>query len=360
MASRGHGLYEGRSIQAPGMMRHGPVPGALGPAAHHPLEHLPLPELLENKMASQAAEIEKLLMENRRLAATNEGMRQEIGANQQEAQRIKSHIGSIRTEADIQVRGLVEKIRKMEDDIRAGEMVKEELQQAHKEAKSLIITRQELSSEIQVLTEELQKTSGGGKRFPELLAELDVLRQEHQKLRGAFEREKGSNMEQVQQMRDMEKNLISLAREVEKLRSDVSSAEKGERVANPYPGSYGNPGPLYPSAGQGMGYGHGHGGGYLNAAFGHGSPAGYAYGQPLPQVHGDSAKGSGSGFADGYARHHAQMSSAAAAASAAGYSDGYGRPQVPAAGSGAPVGEGTNHYGGGKGVSPVAAARGGS
>lgn len=36
-------------------------------------------------------------------------------------------------------------------------------------------------------------------------------------------------MEQVEQMRAMDKNLISLAREVEKLRADVRSAEKGER-----------------------------------------------------------------------------------------------------------------------------------
>jgi len=161
-------------------MRHGPFPGA-GP--HRPLEPLPLPELLENKVASQAAEIERLLRENQRLAGTHAAMRQEIGANQQEMQRIKSHIGSIRTESDIQIRGLLEKIRKMEDDIHAGEMVKKELQQAHKEAQTLIIRRQELTGEIQLLTEELQKASGNNKRLPELIAELDGLRQEHQKLR---------------------------------------------------------------------------------------------------------------------------------------------------------------------------------
>lgn len=177
MASRGHGPYEGRSIQAPGMMRHGPVPG------HRPLEPLPPPELLENKIAAQAAEIERFIVENRRLAATNEDMRQEIGANQQEMQRIKSHIGSIRTETDIQVRALVEKIRKLEDDIRAGDMVKEELQQRHKEAKSLIVARQELTGEIQHLTEQLQKPTGDSKRLPELLRELDGLREEHKKLR---------------------------------------------------------------------------------------------------------------------------------------------------------------------------------
>lgn len=340
-------------------MRDGPFPGALRPAGpQRPLEPLPPHELLERKMAAQAAEIETLLRENQKLAATHAGMREEIVANQQEMQRIKSHVGSVRAESDIQVRGLLEKIRKMEDDIHAGEMVKKELQQAHKEAQSLFARRQELTGELQILTEELQKASANDKSLPELLTDLDVLRQEHQKLRAAFEREKGLNTEQVEQMRAMEKNLISLAREVEKLRGDVMNAEKGEHAGNTYGGTYGSPGTLYPSASQGIGYGHG--GGYPNAGFGHGSPAGYAqpYGRPQPQVTGAApSQGSATGYADGYGRHQAQLSSAAAVASRAGYPDRYGRPQVPVAGGGMAVGEGANHYAGLRSVSPTDAAK---
>lgn len=332
MAAWGHDQYEGRSIQAPGMMRHGPVPGALGPAVHRPLEPLPHPELLEGKIAAQAAEIEGLLRENRRLAENNENMRQQIGANQQELQRIQSHIGSIRTESDIQARGLVEKIRKMEDDIRAGETVKEELLKAHNEAKSLVLTGQELTGDIQRLTEELKKASGDGKRLPELLPELDGLRQEHQKIRAAFEHTKGSNFEQVERMRSMEKNLITLAREVEKLRADVMSAEKGERV-NPYAASYGNPGTGYSL-----------GVGYTNTGFSRGSPAEYsqAYGRPLPQTPGGTLKADGAGYADVYSRYQMPMSSVSATMSGAGYYDTHVKPQVPGASGSVPAGEGMN------------------
>ena len=41
-----------------------------------------------------------------------------------------------------------------------------------------------------------------------------------------FEYEKGSNIEQVEQMKAMEKNLFGMAREVEKLRAEVLNAEK--------------------------------------------------------------------------------------------------------------------------------------
>ena len=48
-----------------------------------------------------------------------------------------------------------------------------------------------------------------------------------------FQYEKGSNIEQVEQMQAMEKNLIGMAREVEKLRAEVLSAEK--RVHGNFP-----------------------------------------------------------------------------------------------------------------------------
>lgn len=47
--------------------------------------------------------------------------------------------------------------------------------------------------------------------------------------RVAFEYEKGLNIDQVERMRAMEMNLISMAREVEKLRAEVLNAEKRAR-----------------------------------------------------------------------------------------------------------------------------------
>lgn len=47
--------------------------------------------------------------------------------------------------------------------------------------------------------------------------------------RVAFEYEKGSNIDQVERMHAMERNLISMAREVEKLRAEVLNAEKRAR-----------------------------------------------------------------------------------------------------------------------------------
>ncbi|XP_043709387.1 protein FLX-like 4 [Telopea speciosissima] len=241
MAARGHipSSFEGRAIQAPGMMRHGPFPG-LGPAAgQRLLEPHPPAELLENKVAIQAAEMDQLARDNQRLAVSHVGLKEEIVAAQQEMQKLQAHIGSIQTESDIQIRVLLDKISKMEAEVRASESLKTDLQQAHLEAQSLIAARKELNAQIQHATQELQKNLSEVKELPEMEAELDGLREEHQRLRATFQYEKGLNIEQVEQMKAMEKNLISVAREVEKLRAEVLNVENRARAPNPYGGAYG-------------------------------------------------------------------------------------------------------------------------
>ncbi|GMI92941.1 hypothetical protein HRI_002963400 [Hibiscus trionum] len=238
--------YEGRSIQAPSAIRRGSLAGS-GPAVRGALDPLPRPELLENNIASQAAEIEQLAGDNHKLTASHVALREDLVAARHEAQKLKEHIRSIQNESDIQIRVLQEKIAKMEANIWVGESVKKELQQALIEAQNLVKTRQELIAQIQQASQELVKTRADVKCLPELQVELEGLRKEHQRLRVTFQNEKGSNIEQVEQMQAMEKNLIGMAKEVEKLSAEVSSAEKrvpAPTATVPYAGGYMNPDPF--------------------------------------------------------------------------------------------------------------------
>lgn len=185
MAARGRipTTLEGRPIQAPEMIQHGTLSG-LGVAAQRNLEPIiHHPDLLETKIAAQAAEIKQLAGDNQRLASTHVVLREELMTAQQEVQRLKAHMRSLQTESDLQIRVLVDRIKRMEADIRAGEGVKNDLQQARKDAQSLVAERQKLSIRIQEATQELQKVRGEVKSLPDLRAELDVLRKEHQRLR---------------------------------------------------------------------------------------------------------------------------------------------------------------------------------
>ncbi|CAK7322526.1 unnamed protein product [Dovyalis caffra] len=126
-------------------------------------------------------------------------------AAQQEAQRFKAHIRSIQTESDIQIRVLLDKIAKMEKDIRAG--VTGAVENPHR------------CKEYQICLPSLRNS-----------------RHELKRLRATFEYEKGLNIEKVEQMRAMEQNLIGMAREMDKLGVDVLNAKTRARAPNRYVG----------------------------------------------------------------------------------------------------------------------------
>lgn len=180
MARRGH-LDELNA--APGLTRHASFVTPSLPS--RPLDSSGMLEILENKLAMQTAEVEKLIRENQRLASSHVVLRQDIVETENEMQRIRTHLGEVQTETDMQIRELLERIRLMESDIQSGDAVKLELHQVHMEAKRLITERQKLTLEIENVTKELKKLSASAdnKSFPELIADLDGLRKEHHNLR---------------------------------------------------------------------------------------------------------------------------------------------------------------------------------
>lgn len=185
MAARGKAppTFEGRSVQVPGMMRRGQLSGLGSAASHLSMESLPHPQVLENKLAVQEAEIEQLLRDNHSLSSGHVALREALVAAAQDVQKLKSHIRSLQTESDIQIRILLDKIAKGEVDIRAGDSVKKDLQQAYVEAQTFAASRQELSAQIQRASQELKKVNSDVKSISDLQAELDGLVQEHQRLR---------------------------------------------------------------------------------------------------------------------------------------------------------------------------------
>ncbi|CAI8611296.1 unnamed protein product [Vicia faba] len=250
------------------------------------------PQLLENKLAQQEAEIERISGENHRLSITHRALRDALVDAGLDVQKIKSHIRSTQTESDIQIRVLLDKMAKMELEIRGGDVVKKELQQAHMEAQSLAGSRQELRSQIQLATQELKMVVGDVERIPDLHAEFDGLMQEHIVIRDTFDYEKSKNVELVDQLKAKEKKLIAMAREVEMLRSEILNAEKRINASNMY-------GAATPADGSGPfldHYGRTHG----QMAFGQVGESMVPVGDSNGVAVVNSANGSGAGWAGQY------------------------------------------------------------
>ncbi|KAF9620879.1 hypothetical protein IFM89_015120 [Coptis chinensis] len=172
-----------------------------------------------------------------------------------------SHIaGSMRAEKDVQLREVYEKSMKMEADLHGVEAMKAELGKVRNDVQKLSAGRQELTVQVQGLTQELTRANRGLQQVPALKADVETMKQELERARAAIEYERKGHAENYEQGQAMEKNLILMAREVEKLRAEVANAEKRVRataaVGNQgYGGTYNNPQTGYAGNPYSSGYG---------------------------------------------------------------------------------------------------------
>eukprot|EP00258_Populus_trichocarpa_P036076 XP_024452095.1 protein FLX-like 3 isoform X1 [Populus trichocarpa] len=198
----------------------------------HPM---PQPAFLEEELEMQHAEIRRLLGDNRRLIEDRMGLQQELGAAKEELHRMNIVISEIRAEQDV----LIKKGLKLEADLRVTEPLKNETVQLRTEIQKLSSSKQELVGQVQTLKQDVARLQADNHQIPLLRGEIEGLHQELMHTRAAIEYEKKANIELVEQRQSMEKNLVSMAREVEKLRVELSSSDNRPPWSASAGGSYG-------------------------------------------------------------------------------------------------------------------------
>ncbi|KAK3127124.1 hypothetical protein QOZ80_7AG0568630 [Eleusine coracana subsp. coracana] len=215
--------------------RHG---GPLPPQPH-------LVAALEERLGVEIEEAHALLGQNQRLAATHVALVQEVAAARHELGRTARALASTQEEGDHRLREVYERSMKMEGELRALDEMRAELAQVRQDIQKLGAARQELTGQVQGLTQDLARSAVDLQQVSALKAEIQEIRHETQHLRSSIELEKKGYAESYEQGQEMQKNLISVASEVEKLRAEVANAEKRSWAAvslgnQGYVGSYGN------------------------------------------------------------------------------------------------------------------------
>ncbi|KAJ6704350.1 PROTEIN FLX-LIKE 3 [Salix viminalis] len=180
----------------------------------HPM---PQPAFLEEELEMQHAEIRRLLSDNRRLIEDRMGLQQELGAAKEDLHRMNIVIAETRVEQDL----LIKKGLKLEADLRVTEPLKNETVQLRAEMQKLNSSKQELVGQVQALKQDVARLQADNHQIPLLRGEIEGLHQELMHTRSAIEYEKKANIELVEQRQSMEKSLVSMAREVEKLRAEL-------------------------------------------------------------------------------------------------------------------------------------------
>ncbi|KAI7980339.1 Protein FLX-like 3 [Camellia lanceoleosa] len=228
-----------------------------GPLFRGPMPHPvpPHPAMLEDELQMQHVEIRRLLGENRRLVEDRMALQRELGAAKEELHHMNLAIADIRGEQEMHSRELIERGLKLEADLRATEPLKNEAVQLRAEVQKLNTIRQDLAGQVQNLTQDLAKLKADNLQIPLLRADIDGLHQELMRSRNAIDYEKKANIELMEQRQAMEKNLVSMAREVEKLRAELANTDGRPWVSGgPYGMKFSSPEGGFPAP-----YGHGYG-----------------------------------------------------------------------------------------------------
>ncbi|KDP42533.1 hypothetical protein JCGZ_01787 [Jatropha curcas] len=222
----------------------------------------PHPVIMEERLAVQYQDIQGLLADNQRLAATHVALKQELEVAQHELQQMAHFADSLHLEKDVQMRELHDKSLRLEADLHELEAMRTELRHVRSDIKELGDNRQELTGRVQAMTQDLARYNADLQQLPALKAEIDSMKQELQHARAAIEYEKKGSAENYERGQIMEKKMIAMAREMEKLRAEHANAEKRARAAaavgNPgaaYNANYGNPEAGYVGNPYPVGYG---------------------------------------------------------------------------------------------------------
>ena len=220
----------------------------------------------------QTVEIQRLFNDNHRLAEHRVLLERELGSAKEELHRMNLAVSELRAEYDLQSRDFSER---MQDDARAMESYKEELHrmnlvisdlradkeeaaQLRGEVQKLNDIKRELSGDVEILRKDLVKLQSDNMQIPGLRAEVQDLKKElmHARYnlesfiftilflveslsiwvsvvnggffvwnRGAIEYEKKEKFELMEHRQAMENNMVSMARDVEKLRAELAAVD---------------------------------------------------------------------------------------------------------------------------------------
>uniref|UniRef100_A0A0D3HS87 Uncharacterized protein n=1 Tax=Oryza barthii TaxID=65489 RepID=A0A0D3HS87_9ORYZ len=181
--------------------------------------------MLEEEIEIQEAEFRRLMADHRALAEERLALHRELQAGKDEVRHLNTIIADISAKKETYIGELVDKRRKLEAELRANESLRDEIVQLRGEIDKHLVVRKELSAKSASIMHELTREQSNKQQIPMLKAEIDALRQELVHARSACELEQKGNFQLVEQKKAMEKNMISMAQEIEQMRAELANSE---------------------------------------------------------------------------------------------------------------------------------------
>lgn len=186
-------------------------------------------------------------MDNQRLAASHLALKQDLEAANDELRKMARFSATLRAEKDAEISQVYEKSRRLEVDLLEMDAMKDEMRKLEVENKELGAAKQELTGQVQLMRHQLARAGSELQQVRVLKEDIEGLNVELKRARATIEFEKKGSVDNYENSKLMEKNLIKMARELEMLRAQISAnAENNTSAAavvrnTGHNGNYGDP-----------------------------------------------------------------------------------------------------------------------
>ncbi|KAK9057535.1 hypothetical protein SSX86_022371 [Deinandra increscens subsp. villosa] len=187
--------------------------------------------IVDRTTAFQLHQLQHLLIENQRLSELRVSLSQELAVAKHDLRHLSATAVEVKAGRDAQVREVLEKVEKMEAEVKLIGESGSELAQTLADLRKLRSVKEELGEKLSKLRGDVAKVSDERRRFPVVKSEIETMRKEIQKGRAAIEYEKRVHACNIKQSQSMENYKILMAGEIKKLQVEVIDARKRARAA---------------------------------------------------------------------------------------------------------------------------------
>jgi len=149
--------------------------------AQHPLAAHPAFALIEERLVARDQDIQELLVDNQRFAATHVALQQQLIAAQHELRAVSVAATRARAEREGEVRALADQAAHIEAEARAVAAARAEVDQVHADVQVLAAVRTDLVNRLQGLREKLAHKKAEASKTDSVRAQIETMRREIQK-----------------------------------------------------------------------------------------------------------------------------------------------------------------------------------
>lgn len=135
---------------------------------------------LEDRFETRRREIQSLLVDNQRLAATHVNLKQDLTATQQELRHLSAAAAEVKAERDAEVRRIYERSLKMDAEARSVAAMTSQLDQVREDVCELAVLRKELASQLLAIESDLSRARADSQPVPAIKADIEAVRLEIQ------------------------------------------------------------------------------------------------------------------------------------------------------------------------------------